>query len=320
VRQGPEPRCSPEARALAAARLACWPAPRQRPWQPADRAFAAHPPRGRPSASSKRCSSPQLRIPILEAAPREAVATLVDRVHMGSHAFAELPHPRLSVVVRRPFLVLGTLVPRSSRRGLRYHAAPRSTGFRQESACDRRRRHNAGMRRSRSLLPIACASFWAVSVAIACSDGDTSRPAELGNCVPVGDAACKVAVGGGGSPGGPSGEDSGQGGESDGGTAGCGTADTLLGVTNTTCEPCIQDNCCQAAAACTGSCLALLECMNSFCGSPTLSTFTNCVNSNCGSQLSSAPSAYLDFVACIDGQCMPPTECPMLPTMSPVDF
>lgn len=141
-------------------------------------------------------------------------------------------------------------------------------------------------------------------------------PPALGDCVKTGDASCSTPVTGGGGGSGPGGGDSGvsdSGVLVDGST--CGVAESEIGVTNTTCIPCIETSCCGADTACSGqpACLALLQCMVACAPSdPT------CPGS-CENQNPTGITAYNDFASCLSSSCTAP-ECPTLPTGSISDF
>ena len=159
--------------------------------------------------------------------------------------------------------------------------------------------------------PAAAVLGWAV-VAAACTQAP-DLPPPLRDCVPIGDAGCTVATGSGAAGGTPGGDQ--EAGLADGGedgVGGCGTADTLLAITNTTCEPCIQGSCCQADMACGTACQALIMCVNG-CNSD-----ATCIM-NCPNMTPTGVQAYEDFAACVNGMCMSP-ECPTLQSLVQTDF
>ncbi|HEY3821674.1 MAG TPA: hypothetical protein VGL81_31120 [Polyangiaceae bacterium] len=155
---------------------------------------------------------------------------------------------------------------------------------------------------------------------VSCSSA-SARPAELGDCVRVGDAACTTPDPGGGSGSGPGGN--GDSGASDTGSVatGCGTAASLLGSQNTACVPCVEgtgeagmSDCCMAALACSGqsACTGLLQCIVA-CASTDTTCQSTCQNNN-----PNGVQAYDDFAACLSTNCSP--ECPTLPTGNAIDF
>jgi hypothetical protein len=163
-------------------------------------------------------------------------------------------------------------------------------------------------------------AFIAGTVALACTNSQPDLPPPLGNCVATGDAGCKVAAsssGGGGSPGGEDAGDSGTEPGDGGGALGCGMADGLLTPTNVMgCHTCIQANCCQADMACTGECLALLQCMLS-CTDPL--TQSSCI-ANCTNNSPSGITAFNDFQACLSDFKCEPAGCPNVPSTTGADF
>jgi hypothetical protein len=159
-----------------------------------------------------------------------------------------------------------------------------------------------------------------LGLVLACSSED-ARPPELGNCVPVGDAACSAPDPGGGGGAGPPVVDSGGGGSTTAeGGASCGAA-TGFFTTNTTCVPCIEGQttgilgCCEANLACSqqAGCFALLQCMLG-CN---VTTDPTCPGS-CENTDPTGVTAYQDLAECFASECSP--QCPTLPQPEVGDF
>lgn len=150
---------------------------------------------------------------------------------------------------------------------------------------------------------IQCDPMRATSVAfavslVACSD-NSNPPPDYGNCVPVRDASCTVAFGGGGSTTGASSDS----GAAPVGTAPsaatCGGADLLVATNNVYCDPCITGMCCQADTACTGQCESLLQCTLLCMQGDTVCVGT-CENN---SAVQAGVTAYVDFANCVTANC-----------------
>lgn len=170
---------------------------------------------------------------------------------------------------------------------------------------------------------ISYGAFWAAVVgqAVVSCSSNSARPAELGNCVVVGDAACTTPDPGGGGGAGPgdggSSSDTGTGVE---GASGCGTAQELLASQNTSCVPCVEgtsgtgNGCCGADMACSAvaACTNLLSCMLA-CAA----TDTTCQNT-CENNNPTGVNDYNEFAACLATNCSP--QCPTLPTGGTADF
>ncbi len=168
------------------------------------------------------------------------------------------------------------------------------------------------------MLQLAFVLAGSMPLAVACSSS-SSRPGELGNCVPVLDGGCNPQVIGGGR-GGPADGGGVDTGLEDVAAGGCGTAqDIVASVTqNPACTPCIvQDQpngCCAADLACSSEseCLNLLSCIVACNAGDSI-----CIGS-CQNQHPTGVTAYDDFAGCLSTVCSP--ECPSLPTQVNSDF
>lgn len=146
---------------------------------------------------------------------------------------------------------------------------------------------------------------------LACSSSSTLPP-ELGNCTPVGDAACSLPVNNS-SGAGPSDGGSGSDGVAVGdAVTGCGA--TLVTTQNTTCIPCIEATCCLDNAACSASaaCTTLAQCTQAC-----TSTDQTCISNCFASVTPAAQTAYDDLSTCLSSQC---TGCPNLPEQGIADL
>jgi hypothetical protein len=141
----------------------------------------------------------------------------------------------------------------------------------------------------------------------ACSSPLTKRPAELGDCIPVGDAACSSpTLTGGGNPGIPDSSTAAQ----DSGAmvtpTGCGGADGRVVTMNGYCVPCITSLCCQADQGCGPTCQSVIDCTNK-CALGDLVCVGGCENDPL---LQAGVAAYLDLGSCMAANC---PACPILP-------
>jgi hypothetical protein len=160
---------------------------------------------------------------------------------------------------------------------------------------------------ARTLVLRCIAIAWAVvTLSVAGCAGDATHPSALGACKDTPDSGCPTSVGAGAGSG-PSRTDGGAedaGNQGDAASGACGTAPSLLDTLNNQCVPCATASCCQAAQACTGQCLDLLQC-------------TGGVNA-CATRFPAGLAAYDDLAACLARSC--PTQCPTLPLTSNGDF
>jgi hypothetical protein len=166
--------------------------------------------------------------------------------------------------------------------------------------------------RIRPLFGGLCGGFLTLA---ACTNSSPSMPPVLGNCVPIGDAGCKVNPGSAGIGSGPSGDQ--DGGTSDGEDAGtCGVVHMLFSAS---CPSCAVTSCCMADFACSeggsaiGTCSQVVSCIVTCQGDMT------CIAANCGTNSQSAAQAYEDFAACLNASC-PAPQCPTLPSLVQNDF
>jgi hypothetical protein len=158
------------------------------------------------------------------------------------------------------------------------------------------------------------AATWAsiVSVAVlACSAG-SPQPAQLGNCVPIGDASCSLPVNNSSGAGPTDGGSSSDVLLTDDSLSGCGS--TLVTTQNTTCLPCIEASCCLDNTACSGlsGCVTLAQCTQAC-----TSTDETCISACFNSVTASVQTAYNDLSSCLSGQC---TGCPSLPEQGIADL
>ncbi|HLK40322.1 MAG TPA: hypothetical protein VKU41_26405 [Polyangiaceae bacterium] len=142
------------------------------------------------------------------------------------------------------------------------------------------------MRRSRPKTgaKAATAALGAVLAALACSSR-TSRPPELGNCVPDDSGCTSVSVGGGSTGGG--------GGEGGAAQGGCTTSSS-----DSLCDQCAGANCCAPLASCSQAtgCQNLRNCEQT-CGAS-----ASCIDT-CQTQFASGTSPLALLVSCLEAKC-----------------
>ncbi len=91
----------------------------------------------------------------------------------------------------------------------------------------------------------------------------------------------------------------------DASTGSCGTAGEVVPATSGACVSCVDANCCLAASACNGPCLALIQC------------YSADINV-CATQYPAGLSPYIDFASCLRQSCG--SACPTLPLPSNGDL
>jgi hypothetical protein len=174
-------------------------------------------------------------------------------------------------------------------------------------------RTSSNAKRARRPSWLVGASAVLLAAGWACSSSSAPKPAELGDCHPVGDAGCSP-ISSSGAGGGPTEGGSADGAPSDAPATECGT---IPGGFQAACTTCIQglapDGCCGANLACQSQpdCASLVSCAQG-CGND-----SSCAGS-CEQTFPGGTAAYTDFAQCLTNHCSP--ECPTLLTGPFTDF